>query len=142
MKAYEKYLFWVLFAALFISGIVFLYFRDFASPSSDPFSVVSSPWQSWMIKSHVLAAPIFVFWVGWVAVSHAMNKLKKNTKKGKKTGLVNMGLLSTAIFTGYLIQVITSESWNNAFSNIHLYISIVAFLVVFIHQLISVKQGK
>ncbi len=127
---------------MFITGLAYLYFRDFVPRSDATFSVVSSPWQSWMIKIHVVLAPVFIFWVGWISITHTMNRLKRKIKRGKKTGLINVGLLSVSIMTGYFIQVITHEIGLKVVSNLHIYISIICFLMVFIHQVVSEKTKK
>lgn len=142
MKKYEKYWFLISFFILLVSGIFYLYFRDVAPMPEDPYSVISSPWQSWMIKIHVLVAPVFIFWVGWVSITHTMNRLKRKIKRGKKTGLINVGLLSFSIITGYLIQVITHESGLVIVSNSHIYISLFCFLMVLVHQVVSEKIKK
>jgi hypothetical protein len=142
LKTFEKYWFLVSFGILFASGLLFLYFRDFATKSDDAFSVVSSPWQTWMLKLHILVAPIFVFWTGWISITHTMNQLKRKTKRGRKTGLINIGLLMIAIMSGYIIQIITHELGLMIASNLHLYISAGCFLLVLIHQVISKKKLK
>ncbi|MEZ4846018.1 MAG: hypothetical protein R2877_03400 [Bdellovibrionota bacterium] len=142
MKTFEKYWFLSSFAILFVSGLLFLYFRDFAPRSEDAFSVISSPWQSWMLKLHVLIAPIFVFWTGWISITHTVNKLKRKAKRGKKTGLINLGLLFVAIMSGYVVQIITNELGLSITANIHLYVSSICFLFVLIHQAVSKKKTK
>jgi hypothetical protein len=108
----------------------------------DPFSVVSSPWQTWMLKLHILIAPIFVFWTGWISITHTMNQLKRKTKRGRRTGLINIGLLIIAIISGYVIQIITHELGLTIMANMHLYISSGCFFLVLIHQSISKKKLK
>lgn len=141
MKVFEKYWFLLTFLALLVTGIGFLYFRDFA-PRPDAFSVISSPWQPWLIKFHILVAPIFVFWVGWISIAHTVNRLKRKMKRGRKTGLLNVGLLGVSILTGYFVQIITHEQMVQIVSNIHVYLSIFCFIMVLVHQIVSEKKKK
>ena len=142
MKTFEKYWFLSSFAILFVSGLAFLYLRDFAPRPEDAFSVISSPWQTWMLKLHVLIAPVFIFWTGWISITHTVTKLKRRAKRGKGTGLINIGLLFVAIMSGYVVQVITNELGLIITSNIHLYVSSICFLFVLVHQVVSKKKSK
>jgi len=141
LKTFEKYWFLISFFILLVTGVIFVYFRDFAPKSDDPF-IVSTPWQSWMISLHVVAAPIFIFWLGWISITHTMNRLNRRMKRGKRTGLINVGLLMIAVMSGYLIQVITHEKILIVTSNLHLYISLTAFILVLVHQVISNRAKK
>ena len=140
MKKFEKNAVWMLLIFLLITGFVYLYFRDFAPPSKDPFSVVSSPWQSWMIKLHVLLAPLFVFLFGWIFVGHVLPRLNSKKKNGKKSGLFNVWILGLGIMSGYLIQVVTHEKALAWISNFHIWVCFLCVVVIGIHQWLTCKK--
>lgn len=141
LKKTEKYFFLISFVVLAITGLCYLYFRDLAPKSSDPFSVVSSPWQSWMIKLHVIVAPLFVFMVGWVVAQHAWPRYRQRRKRGKKSGISNMLLLVIAVATGYLLQIFTDDICLRWTSWIHIGVSALCLLVLLIHQKITEKNN-
>ena len=140
LKKEEKFFFLVSFLLLTVTGIFYLYYRDAAPKSIDPFSVVSSPWQSWMIKLHILIAPLFVFMVGWIIAKHDLPRYSQKRKSGKKSGISNGLLLFIAISTGYLLQVFTDETNLKIVSWAHILVSMLALTAVFVHQKITEKK--
>jgi hypothetical protein len=96
--------------ALVASGVALHVMKDWLKPA-DEFSVVSHPLQPLALHAHVLAAPLFVLSVGMLLRDHVLPRASDvGFRRARRSGLTGALLLAPMILSGYLLQVVTSET--------------------------------
>ena len=119
MTAFERWAVWSTSVATFVTGAIYLWMK-YLLVSSDPLSVVNHPWQPYVLKLHILVAPLLVFAIGLVALRHVWRHLKGKSQAGRRSGLIIVGVLAPMVMTGYLVQVITHQGWLQALAIAHI----------------------
>jgi len=110
MRPWERWTFHVLSLAVTTSGFAYLWMKYFVQ-SEDPFALVNHPWQSSMLQVHVLASPPFILVFGIILNSHIMRKLRATGVPHRKSGWVSLATFAAMLSSGYLLQVVGSETW-------------------------------
>ena len=110
MTRFERWSLWVSTLAVSLTGLGFTWAKYFAE-SDDPWAVVNHPLEPWLLKLHVITAPLFVFAVGLVTMRHILPHLMSGTPQGRRTGLVMVFTILPMVATGYLLQVISVPAW-------------------------------
>ncbi len=119
MSTFEKWAVWTTSALTGFTGLVYWWMKDRMAPL-DEFAVINHPLQPWVLKAHVLIAPLMVFAIGLVAVEHIWRQYSLRIKAGRRSGLLSMWVLAPMMVTGYLIQVVTNVGWLEALAWTHL----------------------
>jgi len=118
MKRWEAWWNHAALAAVSLTGLVYGIFKYFI-PSADPDSRVGTPWQSVMLKAHLLAAPFAILGIGLLLRRHALARLKQGEPSGRRTGIAMLWLFTPLALTGYLIQVFVAPGAVRATGWIH-----------------------
>ena len=119
MTTFERWAVWSTSAATLVTGAVYLWMK-YLMISEDPLSVVNHPWQPYILKLHILVAPLLVFSIGVVALRHVWRHLKGKTRAGRGSGVITVVVLGPMIMSGYLIQAITQQGWLEAIAISHI----------------------
>jgi hypothetical protein len=138
MKRWERWTFNVLSLLVAASGFAYFWMKYFVQPD-DPFAVVNHPWEPAMLRLHVLASPPFVLMFGVILNSHIMKKLKATRIPNRRSGLASFGTFALMIGSGYLLQVVTVESWLRALVALHVASGAVFTLAYGTHLVISYR---
>ncbi|RMH55215.1 MAG: hypothetical protein D6685_14120, partial [Bacteroidetes bacterium] len=77
--------------------------------SDDPFSAYNHPLQPWALAAHVLVVPLLVLALGWTWGVHASPRVTDRERSARASGLANVGLGLLMIFSGYALQVVSTE---------------------------------
>ncbi len=133
MSRFERWAVWSTSVATFVTGVVYLWLKYFLA-SDDPFAVVNHPWQPWVLKLHILVAPLLVFAIGLIAVRHVWRHLQAGAAQGRRSGLLTLAMLVPMIATGYLIQAVTAEGWLRAMAWSHIGLGLVYGAALLAHQ--------
>ena len=133
MTAFERWAVWSTSAATLVTGVVYLWMK-YLIVSEDPLAVVNHPWQPYVLKLHILVAPLLVFSIGVVALRHVWRHLKGRTRAGRRSGLVTFVVLGPMIMSGYLIQAITHQEWLEAMAISHIATGLIFGLGLLAHQ--------
>lgn len=115
-----------------VTGIVYFWMKYFME-STEPWAVINHPWQPWVLKAHILVAPLLVFAVGSIAVRHIWKHFRSRVAWGRRTGLTTALALAPMVLTGYLIQAVTGEGWLRAIAISHIAVSFVYTVGVAAH---------
>ena len=115
-----------------ITGVIFAWMK-YAMHTDDPFAVANHPWQPYVLDLHVIFAPLLVFAIGWIFGDHILLKYRLSPRK-RKSGLSAMWLIAPMIMSGYLIQVLTSESLQYGSRITHWVTSGIFVLAYAVHQ--------
>ncbi|HSJ14421.1 MAG TPA: hypothetical protein VK939_08395 [Longimicrobiales bacterium] len=119
MTRFEKYLVWGSTAAVSVSGFGYAGVKYLLEPS-DPFAIVNHPLQPWLLKAHVLTAPVFMFAIGLIAMRHIWPHFRARLPHGRRSGTAAALVLVPMVASGYLIQTVTHTGWLLALVIAHL----------------------
>jgi hypothetical protein len=126
---WEAWLNFAGFALVGASGVAYGMMKYFL-PAADPYSRLSSPWEPWALKLHVLAAPFLVFGLGLLLRRHALARLASGQRTGRRTGIALILVAAPVALSGYLIQVLTGEEARRLLGWSHALLGLL-FLVAF-----------
>lgn len=140
MTRFQAWLLHVSVALLTVTGGVFAWMR-YAMKTDDPFAVANHPWQPHMLHIHVIAAPIAVFALGLVFSRHIWPQYEMRVKARRRSGLGALWMIAPMVLSGYLMQVVTSETAIFAMKVTH-WVSSGGFVLAYVvHQVLRSKVG-
>lgn len=94
----------------FLTGVVYWWMDTMLDPVTE-WAVVNHPLQAWVLKAHILVAPVLIFAIGLVMTDHIWKHLRTAVTRGRRSGAIAMCVLVPMILSGYLIQAVTAENW-------------------------------
>ncbi len=89
--------------------------------------------QGWLLRAHVLVAPLLVFTLGVLVRGHLLPALQARRLAGRRTGLLLAAALAPMILSGYGVQVCVDPGWRSALAWIHGPFSILFLLAYLAH---------
>ena len=119
MNAFQRWLLWGSSLLTGVTGLAYWWMKNRMQPV-DLWAVINHPLQPWMLKAHILAAPVMVFAVGLVARDHVWRHWRGGIRAGGGSGLTAMWVFVPLVATGYLIQAVTHAGWLKALAWAHL----------------------
>jgi hypothetical protein len=132
MKRFPKGLLMASSGATGVTGVAYFGLDRFYVPV-DPFAI-GHPLEPWLLKAHILAAPVLVFAIGFITLDHIWKNYRCLVPAGRRSGIVAMWTIGPMVMSGYLIQAVTSVGWLEALGWLHL-VSGLAYLVsLLLHQ--------
>ena len=132
MTPFERRAVWLTTAGTLITGVVYWWMKEMLTPA-EPWAVVNHPLQPWMLKAHILIAPLQVFAVGLITSRHIWRHFKEGVKKGRKSGLVAASTFVAMVLTGYALQIVTAELLIRVLAWSHLVLGVVYSVGVAAH---------
>ncbi|MFO7894308.1 MAG: hypothetical protein R6U63_11280 [Longimicrobiales bacterium] len=132
MTPFERRSVWLTTAGTLITGLVYWWMKEMMTPP-EPWAVVNHPLQPWVLKAHILIAPLQVFAVGLITSRHVWRHFRMGVKKGRKSGLIAAGTFVALVLTGYALQVVTAELLIRALAWSHLGLGVVYSVGVAAH---------
>jgi cobalamin biosynthesis protein CobD/CbiB len=133
VTAFERWAVWSTSVATLLTGTIYLWMK-YLMASEDPLAVVNHPWQPYILKLHILVAPLLVFSIGVVALRHVWRHLKGKTGAGRRSGYITLVVVGPMIMSGYLIQAITHRGWLQAMAIAHIATGLIFGLGLLAHQ--------
>ena len=131
----------VLWTSLLTALTGFGYFwTKYLVESTDPWAVINHPWQPWLLKAHILVAPLMVFAVGMISVRHIWRHFRGGMQWARKSGVGTAFSLLPMVLTGYLIQAITGEGLLKAMAISHIGLGTLFSVGLAIHYAIVRKK--
>ncbi|MDT8340692.1 MAG: hypothetical protein RQ751_04195 [Longimicrobiales bacterium] len=106
MNRFQRRLLWWSTLLTAATGGVYAWMKHLMEPV-DEWAVINHPLQPWVLKLHILVAPVMVFAVGMVTVTHVWPLLKAGLPRGRWTGIGTAATFGPLVLTGYLVQVVT-----------------------------------
>lgn len=119
MNPFQRWLVWSSSLATGITGVVYWWMEHRMVPT-DPWSAVNHPLQPWVLKAHILVAPVMVFAVGLITAPHVLRYLRCGMEAGRTSGRAAMAVFAPLALSGYLIQAVTDDGWLSALAWAHL----------------------
>lgn len=119
MRPTAKWLLWITSALTGLTGAVYWWMDTMMEPV-DEWAVINHPLQPWVLKAHLLVAPVLVFSVGVIATEHIWKHFRNAVRQGRRSGLGAMLVVGPMILSGYLLQTLTQPTWLEAMAWLHL----------------------
>lgn len=132
MSRFERWSVWLTTAGTLLTGVVYWWMKDLMT-SADPWSVINHPLQPWMLKAHILIAPLMVFSVGLITSRHIWRHYRVGVRTGRKTGMTAALTFMVVVLSGYILQVVTGETLLRILGWTHLGLGIVYSIGVAAH---------
>lgn len=133
MTRFEKWSVWLTSVATAVTGVIYLWMKYFLTPT-EPWAVVNHPWQPWVLKAHIVVAPLLVFAIGLITMRHIWRHFRTGMRRGRRSGLTTALVTGPMVATGYLIQVLTGEGWVKAMAISHIAVGVIYALGLVLHQ--------
>lgn len=89
-----------------LTGLVYAWMKHLLEPVNE-WAVINHPFQPWVLKLHILVAPVMVFAVGMGTMSHIWPLMRSGLPRGRLTGVWTAAAFGPLVFTGYVIQAVT-----------------------------------
>jgi hypothetical protein len=137
MTRWQKHTFSALSAILTASGLAYFWMKHMMA-TDDPLAVVNHPLQPAMLHIHVLAAPAFLVVFGILIDSHVARRIGSATPN-RRSGMLALATIALMSVSGYLLQVVTAESWQRACLIAHLASAVVFVPAYVTHLAVSVR---
>ena len=119
MTPFQKWFLWTTSIVTGASGLALWWMDSFMEPVAE-WAVINHPLQPWMLKAHLLAAPLLVFAVGLIGAGHIWKHFRAPVRRARHSGLLTMWMLAPMALSGYLIQVVTVPAVLRALAWIHI----------------------
>ncbi len=140
MSRFERWSLWSSGFVVSVTGFGLLWTK-YLMESDDPWSAINHPSQPWLLKAHILAAPLLVFAVGLVATRHIWPHVRARLSGGRVSGTITALLVTPAVMSGYLIQAITDPAWLSGAAMVHIATGILLALGLALHPWM-VRAGR
>jgi hypothetical protein len=122
-----------------VTGVGYFCLKYLLEPA-EPWAVINHPLQPWLLKAHILVAPLLVFAVGMISVRHVWQHFRRRVSAGRRSGLTAGLSLVPMVLTGYLIQAITAEGWLLAIAVAHIIVSLTYSAGVGVHAVVAARR--
>jgi len=139
MTRFQRWLLYGSTIATAASGITYFAMKHFLEPS-DPWAVINHPLEPWALKAHILIAPLMLFAVGLITTQHIWRSLKSSLPTGRHSGRTAAYVFGPLVFSGYLIQSLTSPLTLEVLAWAHLVLGIVGAGAIGVHR--STLRGR
>lgn len=133
MRPFHRRLLWISALLTGLTGVVYWWMKHLMEPV-DPWAVINHPLQPWVLKAHILVAPVLVFALGLVATDHIWKHLKGAVRAGRVSGVVSLGIFAPMVLSGYLVQAVTHPGWLTAIVWTHIATGTVFLAGMALHQ--------
>jgi nitric oxide reductase large subunit len=142
MNRLEAYLF--NFANLLVCGTGAIYaWMLYCLEPLDEFSILNHPMQADLQAWHILSAPLLIFMAALLWKNHVWAKMKSGNKRSRRSGFGLALNLMPMIFSGYLLQTTTDETWSEIWMVMHLCTSGLWICATLVHLFLSYRSdGK
>src|SRR5439155_8043324 len=142
MRRWEASSFHILTLIVTVSGVVYFWMK-YQLKTDDPFSVINHPWQPAMLKTHILAAPLFILAAGIMINSHIVKKLQnKSARTNRVSGLILLLSFALMVASGYLLQAVSGPALTPVLAGLHIAAGILFAGAYFTHQVINLLLVK
>ena len=119
MNPFQRRFLWSTTLLTGVTGLIYWWMENRMEPL-DPWAAINHPLQPWILKAHILVAPLMVFAVGLVTANHIWKHYRSDARAGRRSGLTAMVLFLPMVISGYLIQAVTHTGWLEALAWTHL----------------------
>lgn len=134
MNRFQRLFLWWSSATTAVSGLSYGWMKYLLKPAQ-PWAAVNHPLEPWMLKLHILTAPLMIFSVGLIASNHIWRHWKSRLPTGRRTGVLTGAAFGPLVLTGYLIQAVTVPWALEGLTWIHVGLGLSCTAGLFMHRL-------
>mgnify|MGYP001192325437 FL=1 len=117
-----------------VTGLIYWWMDEFLQPI-DEFAIINHPLQPWLLKAHIIIAPVLVFALGVIWMNHIWKHIRISMQGARKSGLIAVVLITPMVFSGYLIQAVISPVLLTVLIWIHIGGGLFYLLGLLVHKL-------
>lgn len=139
MNRFQRWFLWGSTLATALTGGVYGWMKHLMEPVSE-WAVINHPLQPWVLKAHIVVAPVMVFAIGLVTVNHVWALHRAGLPRGRSTGRWAALGFAPLVFSGYLIQAVTLPVVLAALAWLHLGLGL-AWTAVMVGHRRAVRRG-
>jgi len=132
MTRFERWAVWLTTGGTLLTGVVYWWMKDMLTPT-ETWAVINHPLQPWMLKAHILIAPLQVFSVGMITSRHIRRQIQSGVNRGRKSGYISTVTFLMMVISGYALQIVTPEMLLRVFAWSHLGLGVLYSLGVAAH---------
>lgn len=133
MKQFQKMLVLVSSVLTGVTGVVYFVMDRMMEPETE-WAVINHPWEPWVLKAHIIAAPVLVFALGLITTEHIWKHFRGRTRRARRSGLSAMWMIVPMVLSGYLIQAVVQERLLAAVSWTHIVTGVAYLAALGAHQ--------
>jgi hypothetical protein len=133
MTPFERWAVWSTSVLTVLTGAIYGWMKYWVV-TNDPFAVVNHPLQPFVLKAHIIVAPLLTFAIGLVATRHVWRHIRAGVRLGRRTGYTTALMLAPMILSGYLIQAVTGEGMLQAMAFSHIAFGVVYAIGLLVHR--------
>ncbi len=141
MSSFERWSVWISAVLTTVTGIG-LFWSKYFLDAGDPWSVVNHPLQPWVLKAHIVSAPLLVFALGMIALRHIWKHFRNGPSQGRRSGIITGLVTVPMILSGYLIQAVTHTAWLQAIAISHIALGLAFGFGLSLHQLFVSQRPR
>ena len=142
MTRFERWSIWSSAVATGLTGLGF-FWAKYLVDSSELWAVVNHPLEPWLLKIHIVVAPVFVFAVGLITTRHILVHIRTRVSQGRRSGMAMVWLMIPMVGSGYLIQVVSATGWLTWIALVHIVTGTVFLLAIVAHRVrISSRRSR
>lgn len=134
MKPFAKWLVLLSSVATGVTGLVYLWMDRMLEPMGE-FAAINHPLQPFVLKAHILVAPVLVFALGVIGVDHIWRYFRGTMHRARRSGVSATWVIVPMVVTGYLIQAVTAPLWLEGLAWTHIATSVFYLGALAAHQL-------
>ena len=134
MSGFKKWLVWTTSVLTGVTGLIYWWMDEFLQPI-DEFAIINHPLQPWLLKAHIIIAPVLVFALGVIWMNHIWKHIRISMQGARKSGLIAVVLITPMVFSGYLIQAVISPVLLTVLVWIHIGGGLFYLLGLLVHKL-------
>lgn len=108
MTRTQRWLLLVSSAVMGATGLTYWWMKNMMEPATE-WAAINHPLQPWVLKAHILVAPVLVFAVGFIASDHILKNAGRPGRAGRRAGHTPLWLFIPMALSGYLIQTVTHD---------------------------------
>ena len=108
MTRTQRWLLLVSSAVMGATGLTYWWMKNMMEPATE-WAAINHPLQPWVLKAHILVAPVLVFAVAFIASDHILKNAGRPGRAGRRAGHTPLWLFIPMALSGYLIQTVTHD---------------------------------
>ena len=141
MNPFRRRLLWGSTLLTAVSGLAYFYIRQFMEPV-DEWAIIHHPLEPWILKAHILVAPVMLFAVGMVTWDHVWRHIRSGIPTGRRSGWAVTAAFGPLVVSGYLLQTITGPELRSVVAWLHLGLGLICSLAFASHRRVLRRRRR
>jgi len=139
VKPFPRWCVWIGASVSGLTGLVYWWMLEMMEPVSE-FAVINHPLQPWVLKTHIVTAPLLVFAFCLIAMDHVWKQYRLGIRAGRRSGTAAMWVFLPMALSGYLIQAVTAPAFLTALAWVHLGTGLAFLVGLGVHQIVVPRR--